>query len=162
MTNGVGPEKFRELLGRFATGVTVITTVDGDGKPAGMTASAISAVSLEPPLLLVCVNRATEFCRTLGGSLRFVVNVLAQDQQDLSRRFAAEGIDRFAGVSYRIGANGLPSLDGVVAHIWCEVEETKEAGDHVVFFGRVVGGESYDRPPLLHFRGSYRSLKESP
>ncbi len=157
---GVGPDQFRELLGRFATGVTVITTVDAAGMPAGMTASAVSAVSLEPPLLLVCVNRATEFCEILSRSSRFAVNVLAEEQEDLSRRFAAEGIDRFAGVSYRICSAGVPILDGAVAHICCEVEETKGAGDHVVFFGRVVGGEVTDRWPLLHFRGSYWSLRK--
>lgn len=157
----MGPDRFRELLGRFATGVTVVTTVDGEGKPAGMTASAVSAVSLEPPLLSVCVNRATEFCGILSRSLRFAVNVLAEEQEDLSRRFATEGIDRFAGVSYRICSAGLPVLDGVVAHIWCEVEEAKDAGDHVVFFGRVVGGEVYDRLPLLHFRSSYWNLTKS-
>ncbi len=158
---GVGPHQFRELLGRFATGVTVITTVDGEGKPAGMTASALSAVSLDPPLLLVCVSQAAEFCAILRRSSRFAVNVLAEDQEELSRRFAAEGIDRFAGVSYRICSAGLPLLDGVVAHLWCEVEEAEDAGDHVVFFGRVMGGEVYDRQPLLHFRGWYWSLRRS-
>jgi flavin reductase (DIM6/NTAB) family NADH-FMN oxidoreductase RutF len=158
---GVRSEKFRELLGRFATGVTVLTAVDGAGKPAGMTASALSAVSLDPPLLLVCINRTTEFCAVLRDSLRFAINVLAEEQEDLSRRFAAEVLDRFAGVSYRIGSEGLPLLDGVVAHILCEVEEAKDSGDHVVFFARVVGGRVYDRSPLLHFRGSYWGLRES-
>jgi flavin reductase (DIM6/NTAB) family NADH-FMN oxidoreductase RutF len=157
---GVGPEKFRELLGRFATGVTVLTTVDADGRPAGMTASALSAVSLDPPLLLVCVNRLTEFCAILRRTLRFAVNVLAEEQEDLSRRFAAEGIDRFAGIEYRIASEGL-LLDGVVAHIWCEVEEAKDTGDHVVFFARVLGGEVYDRAPLLHFRARYWGLSRS-
>ncbi|GBD32229.1 Flavin-dependent monooxygenase, reductase subunit HsaB [bacterium HR33] len=156
---GVGPERFRELLGRFATGVTVLTALDGEGKPAGMTASALSAVSLDPPLLLVCVNRDIEFCAILRRSLRFAINVLAEDQENLSRRFATEGIDRFAGVGYRICSERLPLLEGVVAHIWCEVEEAKDAGDHVVFFARVLGGEAYDRRPLLHFRGSYWGLR---
>lgn len=159
--SGLSPLQFRELLGRFATGVTVITTLDSTGKPAGMTASALSAVSLEPPLLLVCVNRSAEFCTVLQRSARFAVNVLASDQEHLSRRFAAEGIDRFAGVSYETRSAGLPLLSGVVAHIWCEVKGSQDAGDHVVFFGRVVGGQVYDREPLVHFRGRYWRVDEN-
>lgn len=159
--SAVGPSRFRELLGRFATGVTIITTADSAGNPAGMTASALSAVSLEPPLLLVCVNRSTEFCTILHRSSRFAVNVLARDQEHLSRRFATDRIDRFAGVEYETRSVGLPLLAGVVAHIWCEVEGTKEAGDHVVFFGRVIGGQVYDRAPLVHFRGQYWTLEKN-
>lgn len=149
------PAEFRRLLGSFATGVTVVTTLDREGEPAGMTASAISAVSLEPPLLLVCVSLAAELHPVLSVASEFAVNVLARDQEHLSRRFALEGIDRFAGVALTRSLEGLPLLDGVVAHILCRRHEVTLAGDHSVFLGRVVGGETFDRQPLLHFRGRY-------
>jgi flavin reductase (DIM6/NTAB) family NADH-FMN oxidoreductase RutF len=158
----VDPEVFRQLLGRFATGVTVLTTLDQAGRPAGMTASSLAAVSLAPPLLLVCVDRRTDFRLVLERAQRFAVNVLARDQEALSRRFATDGIDRFSGVSWRPGAEGLPVLDGTVAHIVCEQFDRRDAGDHTVFFGRVTGGAAFDRAPLLHFRGRYTSTSELP
>ncbi|HXV86142.1 MAG TPA: flavin reductase family protein [Gemmatimonadales bacterium] len=153
----VDPALFRQLLGRFATGVTVVTAVDAQGRPGGMTASAIAAVSLNPPLLLVCVNRGTDFVGTLAPAATFAVNVLARDQESLSRRFAADGVDRFAGVPWTRGPAGVPLLEGVLAHVVCQNVDRHEAGDHSVFFGRVVGGQAFDRFPLVHFRGDYTS-----
>ncbi|MBI3982232.1 MAG: flavin reductase family protein [Gemmatimonadetes bacterium] len=151
----VDPSQFRQLLGRFATGVTVLTALDESGRPGGMTASSLAAVSLEPPLLLVCVDRSTDFRRVLERAHTFAVNVLARDQEGLSRRFAADGIDRFSGVAWTPGPGGLPFLAGAVAHIVCEQFDRRDVGDHAVFFGRVVSGVAFDRLPLLHFRGSY-------
>lgn len=148
---------YRRLLGSFATGVTVVTTTDPAGRPAGMTASAVSAVSLEPPLLLICVDHDATIHHILGSVERFALNVLAANQEPLSRQFADDFERRFADVPYERGAGGLPLLHGVVAHIICERRETVTAGDHTVFFGEVVDGESFDRPPLIHFRGGYRS-----
>ena len=152
------PAVFRDLLGRFTTGVTVLTTLDATGRPSGMTASSLAAVSLEPPLLLVCVDRGADFLAVLSAAPTFAVNVLARDQEALSRRFAADGVDRFAGTRWSPGPGGLPFLDGAVAHVVCENWERRDAGDHTVFFGRVVGGSAFDRPPLLHFRGVYTSM----
>jgi 3-hydroxy-9,10-secoandrosta-1,3,5(10)-triene-9,17-dione monooxygenase reductase component len=156
----VDTAQFRQLLGRFTTGVTVLTTRDGAGRPAGMTASSLAAVSLEPPLLLVSVDRQTDFRTVMEHAQTFAVNVLAHDQEGLSRRFAADGIERFEGVRWTAGPGGVPFLDGVVAHILCEAFDRYQAGDHMVFFGRVVGGAAFDRPPLLHFRGRYTSTTE--
>ncbi|HEX9579967.1 MAG TPA: flavin reductase family protein [Gemmatimonadales bacterium] len=154
----VDPTLFRQLLGRFATGVTVLTTLDPEGRPGGMTASALAAVSLDPPLLLVCVDRGTDFGAVLAPAATFAVNVLARDQEALSRRFAADGVDRFAGVKWTPGPGGLPLLDGVVAHVLCENWDRRDVGDHTVFFGRVIGGTAFDRPPLVHLRGGYTSV----
>jgi flavin reductase (DIM6/NTAB) family NADH-FMN oxidoreductase RutF len=154
----VSPTTFRELLGRFTTGVTVLTALDPGGRPCGMTASSLAAVSLQPPLLLVCVDRTADFGAVLTAAPRFAVNVLARDQEHLSRRFAADGIDRFGGVPWAPGPGGLPLLDGVVAHVLCETSEHRDAGDHIVFVGRVIGGSTFDRPPLLHYRGAYTSM----
>ena len=153
---------YRRLLGSFATGVTVVTTHDGDGRPAGMTASAVSAVSLEPPLLLVCIDHEATMHALLRAVPQFALNVLADDQEVLSRQFAAGFAHRFRDVAYTPDPSGLPLLNDVVAHIVCERREMVTAGDHTVFFGHVVGGEAFERPPLLHFRGGYRSPRLDP
>ena len=154
------PVQFRQLLGRFATGVTVVTALDPRGRPAGMTASSVSSVSLEPPLLLVCVGHQADFHPTISAAPRFAVNVLAADQEPLSRQFAAPDGDRFAGVRYRSDPHGVPLLDGVVAHVLCDSWGRQEAGDHTVFFGLVTGGETFDRPPLVYYRSRYTSTND--
>lgn len=156
----IGPDEYRRLLGQFATGVTVVTTLDREGRPAGMTASALSAASLDPPLLLVCVSRTTDFHDVLRVADRFVVNVLANDQVELSRRFATDGIDRFAGVRHTAGASGAPLLEGAAAHIFCERGTVQEAGDHFIFLGRVTGGQVFERAPLIHYRSHYTTTHD--
>jgi flavin reductase (DIM6/NTAB) family NADH-FMN oxidoreductase RutF len=154
------PTQFRQLLGRFATGVTVVTALDAQGRPAGMTATAVSSVSLEPPVLLVCVGHQADFHPVIAAAPRFAVNVLAAGQEHLSRRFAASNTDRFAGVQHRPGPHDVPLLEGVVAHILCDTWGRDEAGDHTVVFGLVTGGETFERPPLLYYRGRYTSTRE--
>ena len=154
----VDSAKFRALLGRFATGVTVLTTRDGTGRPVGMTASSVASVSLDPPLLLVSVDRAHEMYAALEAGRHFVVNVLAADQEWLSRRFAGDAIDRFDGVGFRDNPQGLPLLAGVLAHIECEKTNAVPAGDHCVFIGLVTGGSVTDHKPLLYYRGGYADI----
>ncbi len=148
-------EQFRSLLSCFATGVTVATTVDANGRPWGMTASAVASVSLEPPLLLICVDREAKFHAAVDGAAGFALNVLAAHQEELSRTFASRLEDPFASADHRIGPDGFPLLAGVVAHIICSSWGTFEAGDHTVFFGRVSGGETFDGTPLIHYRSEY-------
>lgn len=151
--------RFRQLLGSFATGVTVVTAQDADGRPAGMTASAIASVSLAPPLLLVCVWQASDFHAVLAAADRFALNVLAEHQEDLSRRFASETANRFAGVAWEPHATGAPLLDGVAAHIVCARRDQHAAGDHTIFIGEVLDGSVHPPDPLLHVRGAYRALR---
>ncbi len=158
MPSPVDHDMYRRLLSCFATGVAIITTRDPEGRPAGMTASAVSAVSLDPPLILVCIDHRADFHSALSESAAFVVNILASDQGDLARRFATRETDKFSGVAYTTHPTGQPVLDGLVAYIVCERWDALEAGDHTVFLGRVTGGESSDRAPLLYFRGGYGSL----
>ncbi len=146
---------FRQLLSCFATGVTVATTLDGDECPCGMTASAVSSVSLEPPLLLICVNQDAKFHTAMGAATGFALNVLAADQEEVSRVFASEVDDPFAEVDHYRGPDGLPLIPGTVAHILCAPGGTYEAGDHTIFFGLVTGGEVFQSPPLLHYRSRY-------
>ncbi len=156
--HGVDPAQFRQLLGRFATGVTVVTTRDPSGQPVGMTASSVASVSLEPPLVLVSVDRANDMHPALSAAERFVLNVLAADQEAISRRFAAEHPNRFDGIGYRETRHGLPVLEGVLASIECEKQAAVPGGDHTVFFGLVTGGAVSDRRPLLYYRGGYAGL----
>ena len=155
MTPAVEPAQFRQLLGRFATGVSVLTTRGPDGASVGMTASSIASVSLHPPLLLVAVDHANDMHGAMLAADRFVVNILAHDQEALARRFAAETTNRFDGVGYRENRDGLAVIDGALAHIECRKHAAVPAGDHTVFFGVVTGGEVTERRPLLYFRGGY-------
>jgi len=150
--HGVEPPLFRQLLGRFATGVTVVTTRAPSGdEPIGMTASSVASVSLDPPLVLVSVDRSHDMHAALEGGSHFVLNVLAADQEALSRRFAADDEpNRFSGVGFHPNKQGIAVLDGVVAHIECEKQAVIPAGDHTVFVGLVVGGNVTDRWPLLY------------
>ena len=157
---GVDPALFRQLLGRFATGVTVVTTRDPAGRPVGMTASSVASVSLHPPLVLVSIDQANDMHPALRAAQRFVLNVLADDQEVLSRRFAAEHPDRFDGIAYRDSRHGIPLIEGTVASIECEKQAEAPGGDHTVFFGLVTGGSVYDRRPLIYHRGGYTGLAE--
>lgn len=158
MNGPVDTDTFRRLLGSFTTGVTVITTLDPDDAPAGMTASAVTAVSLDPPLLLVCVDRAADFHAAIASCTTFVVNVLARNQEAISQRFARKGTDKFDGVAFSRHESGPPILEGALAHIVCERWSDVPAGDHTVFVARVIGGSAADRAPLLYFRGGYRTF----
>ncbi len=157
----IDASEYRGIIGQFATGVTVITT-SVDGWLHGMTANAITSVSLDPLLLLVCVDKEAHTHDHLSRAGAFAVSILAEDQQDLSQTFATsnkpeEG--RLQGVRYRIGENGAPIIDGCLASIQCEVTERTDAGDHTVFFGRVLHAKSErDTPPLLFYQGTYREL----
>jgi flavin reductase (DIM6/NTAB) family NADH-FMN oxidoreductase RutF len=157
-SRGVEPVQFRELLGRFATGVTVVTSRSPKGEPVGMTASSVASVSLNPPLVLVSVDKTHDMHAALENGSHFVLNILAAEQEALSRRFAADEPDRFRGVSYRENDRGIAVIDGVVAHIECQKQSAVPGGDHTVFIGLVVGGETTDRRPLLYYRGGYAEL----
>jgi 3,4-dihydroxy-2-butanone 4-phosphate synthase len=157
---GDSPE-LRSILGHFATGVTVVTTQDLGDEPCGTTANAFTSVSLEPPLILVCLAREShtlEMIRARGG---FVANILADGQQDHSNWFARTGV-RLEPELHEFTERklGLPVLAGTVAHLECEVERIDAGGDHEIVLGRVVSHGSHDEAPdpLLFYQGSYRSL----
>lgn len=156
---GVEAPQFRQLLGRFATGVSVITARGPGGGPVGMTASSIASVSLDPPLLLVSVDRRHDMHAALEAGQHFVVNVLAAEQEALSRRFAGDEENRFDGVGYKENRHAIPVLDGALASIECVKQTAVPGGDHTVFFGLVTGGTVTDRRPLLYYRGGYAGLQ---
>jgi len=159
---GLGPDEYRRLMSQFPIGVTVATTLDANGRPQGMTASAVASVSLEPPLVLLCVDHTADFHAAVSAAPGFALSVLAGDQEHVSRRFAEERLDRFTGVAFRAGPGGLPLLDGAVAHVVCEKCGAHEAGDHTIFIGRVTGGEVFGGRPLVHFRSGYATTTDGP
>jgi flavin reductase (DIM6/NTAB) family NADH-FMN oxidoreductase RutF len=160
---GVPPQLFRDLLGRFTTGVTVLTARAADGRPFGMTANAVASVSLDPPLVLVCVDRTRDIHDVLRAAPAFALSVLGEDQEALSRRFAEDSDDRFAGVPMVEGPRGLPLVADAVAHIVCTTRNAVAAGDHTIFIGLVTGGTAFDRSPLAYFRARYgRFAQASP
>lgn len=151
--------EFRTVLGHFATGVTVITTHDGEGNFFGLTANAFSSVSLDPPLVVVCVDKRAESLSALQASGAYNVNILTKEQEPLSRSFSKSGADKFAGLAYEIAENGAPILKDSLAHLICTVHQEVDAGDHILFLGRVTGLEmDNEANPLLYFRGGYRDL----
>ena len=151
--------EFRRVMGHFATGVTVVTTHDGDGKLAGLTANAVASVSLDPPMVLVCVDKQSDSYPSFAASRAFVINILSKRQETLSRRFAKSGGDKFTGIGYHIGVTGAPILDDTIAFIECEVRYDFDAGDHSIYVGEATGiAVSSEEDPLLYFRGGYRNL----
>lgn len=149
---------FRQLLGRFATGVVVITVGAEDGRPHGMTANSLASVSLNPPLVSLAIDHRAELHALITRRDVFVANVLSSHQETLSRRFADPHDDRFDGVGYSTSRIGGIVLDGTLAHIECVRHQTVEAGDHTLVIGRVVGGSTRDGRPLLYYRGGYGTL----
>ena len=153
--------EYRQIIGAFATGVTVITTRVGE-QLHGMTANAVTSVSLEPLLLLVCVDREAICHRQLVHAERFTVNVLAADQEAISEAFARPQeptTGGWPGLPHRLTTDGAPVLEGCLAHLGCRVTESYPGGDHTIFVGEVLEGR-LERPddPLLYFRGRYRRL----
>lgn len=155
----IGPDDFRRLLGHFASGVTIVTTSDADGRPAGLTVSAFASLSLEPPLVLVCVDHKAQSYPALKDNRGFAVNVLSTDHEVISRRFASTRLDKFDGVPYHMSALGLPLLGGALAHIECVTVNRHVEGDHTIFVGRVEAGATADGEPLLYHRGKYKRFE---
>jgi flavin reductase (DIM6/NTAB) family NADH-FMN oxidoreductase RutF len=155
----VGADDFRKVLSHFASGVTIITTCDTDGRPTGLTASAFSSVSLDPPLILICVAHKSQSYPAILERGRFGVNFLRREQEDLSRRFATSRLDKFDGVPHHVTANGVPILTEALAHVECVTVNKHDEGDHTVFIGRVDACGTADGMPLLYFRGKYESLR---
>lgn len=158
MKGEMDPAHFRELLGRFATGVTVLTVLGPEGKPLGMTANSLSSVSLQPPLISVCVDHEAELHDVIVHTRDFVVNVLSSPQEELARRFSDKHEDRFEGIGFQSSPEGFVLLDGAIAHVICARYAEYPGGDHTIVVGRVVGGTTHEGHPLLYYRGGYAAL----
>jgi flavin reductase (DIM6/NTAB) family NADH-FMN oxidoreductase RutF len=150
--------RFRQVMGHFATGVTVVTTAY-EGELYGMTVSSFASLSLRPSLILICVDRTIPTHEAIGAAGCFVVNILEKRQEHLSRRFATTTNDKFKGVAWHTGQLGLPVLEGVLAVIECRLHSALAGGDHTVFIGEVTDAEVYEGTPLLYYRRGYHELK---
>ncbi len=147
---------FQRVMGSFAGGVTVVTALDKEGVPRGFTASAVASLSLEPRMLLVCVNESSSTLAVIAETGSFAVNILSADQQHIAQQFATGTGDRFAGLRWRAGrASGAPVLDGSLAYAECRLSGTCQGGDHVILMGEIVAGDAHEAEPLLYFRGRY-------
>jgi flavin reductase (DIM6/NTAB) family NADH-FMN oxidoreductase RutF len=148
----VDHDTFRRVMGRFASGVTIITTRHA-GIDYGLTATAVSSLSLDPPMLLICVNRAANTRQAIATAQRFAVNILQDHQGELARRFARSDPDKFQGIHVLRGEHGLPLFPEALASIECQVTEEIPAGTHSVFLARVEGARMTEGLPLTYFRG---------
>jgi flavin reductase (DIM6/NTAB) family NADH-FMN oxidoreductase RutF len=150
---------FRDALGRFATGVTIVTTLAPDGTPDGLTANSFTSVSLDPPLVLFCIARTATSWDAFAGAQAFAVHVLASHQRDLSARFASRVADKFEGIPWERGRGGVPVLAESLATFECAMHATHDAGDHRILIGRVEAfSHQSSEAPLLYYAGAYASL----
>lgn len=156
----LAPESFRAVLGRFASGVTVLTTRDDDGHDCGMTVSAFCSLSLEPPLVLACVSMVAEMFPLLTIGRRVGFSILSAQQEALSRRFSElEGSRRFEGIGFTRDAHGVAVLDDALAWLGGEVVGKHDGGDHGIFVVRVDDETTHELRPLLYYRGGYAELE---
>ncbi len=155
-------DTFRQSLRRWPSGVTVVTAKDGD-ELHGMTVSAFSSVSAEPPLVLVCANRSSRTHALMQKAGGFCVNILAAGQQDLSGRFSSSKTEasRFEGVDFRIGEGGTPVLAGTSASLECRTVSAYDQGTHCIYVGEVIAAHLSDEAPLVYYAGAYRGLTET-
>jgi flavin reductase (DIM6/NTAB) family NADH-FMN oxidoreductase RutF len=152
-------QHFRRVCSKYATGITILTVLDSLGAPHGMTVNSFTSVSLSPPLILVCIDRQTSILSHFRLGTRFGVNVLEEEQKELSTWFARSGHDRFSGMAWTPGQTGAPVLPEVLATIECAVTQIVEAGDHVVVIGAALHATWRDGQPLIYFNSSYQSLR---
>lgn len=156
----VNADQFRSALGHFASGVTVVTMANGD-RLAGLTVSAFTSVSLNPPYVLVCIDKQSSTLDLLRAAKAFAVNLLSDNQVDLSNRFASKSEDKFSGVPYRLGQLAVPILDNTLGFVECRLVQEIDAGDHIIFMGQVEQADvNIDKQPLLYYHGKYRTLAE--
>ncbi len=148
----------REAFGRFATGVTVLTTREAGGAPRGFTANSFSSVSLDPPLVLVCIGHTSHSAPAFRAAPHFAINILCEDQQGISTLFASRADDKFEQVDWYEGPHGVPLLPGSLATLVCAQHRLIEAGDHVILIGEVLETQTRDAPALGYHRGKYASI----
>ena len=155
----VNPDEFRAVLGRFPSGVTIVTTKGIDASDQGMTVSAFSSVSLEPPLVLVCIEKTASVYPALIAAPGFAVNILSAKQEQLARRFATNDVDRFEGVGFTRSSSGYAILDDVLGVLECSRFAMHDGGDHTIILGEVEATRVESGTPLLYYRGGYAQLE---
>ena len=158
---GIGPQAFLRACAQFSTGVAVATVLDGAGSPHGMTVNSFTSVSLEPPLVLICIDHKARILDQFLASELFAINILRENQQNLSEHFARPGEDRFGAVEWYPGETRMPLIPSALATLECTVFQRTPAGDHTILIGEVVSAVRHDGRPLVFFSSSYRLLEQS-
>ena len=156
----VTSDQFRRACGRFATGVTIASVFDPDGRPHGLTVSSFTSVSLTPPLVLICLGHEVTVLDHFRNATHFGINVLTEHQRELSERFARKGEDRFNGIVWKRGETGVPLIPGVLAAIECSVHQRILSGDHDIFVGLMVRAHLTEGEPLIYYASRYRALRQ--
>ena len=156
------PQAFRNALGSFATGVTIVTARDAAGVPVGLTANSFNSVSLDPPMVLWSLSLHSGSLPTFRDAEMWAVHILAADQQAMSDRFATPAIDKFAGLDLSDGPEGAPLIEGCAARFGCRARFEYEGGDHAIFLGEVVDFDRRDAEPLIYHGGRYGRIMRSP
>jgi flavin reductase (DIM6/NTAB) family NADH-FMN oxidoreductase RutF len=162
-TTVIDTREFRNALGCFATGITVITALDESRAPVGLTANSFTSLSLDPPLVLFCIDRTIKSFQAIHANRHFVVNILREDQEHISRQFAKSGADKWYGVRFQSWDTGCPILEGCIANLECDVEQVFEGGDHIIVVGKVRRMKfdaTSDCRPLLYYKGKYGGVRE--
>jgi len=154
-----GAKAFRQCLGKFATGVTVVTCTDAGGDPCGITANSFSSVSLDPPLVLWNIAKVSNSLAAYMNAEHFVINLLSAEQQPVSSHFARSDHTLFDNIEYTLSADGAPVLPDALATFECRTHQIHDSGDHYLIIGEVTGFQSDDREPLLFYNGGYRSIR---
>jgi len=157
--SGLDPARFRELCGRFVTGVAVVTAVDAGRRPVGMTINSFTSVSLSPALVSMNIDHGAELHHLLTSAPRFAINMLQSGQESLARQFAESYPDRFDGLGWQLSPRGNPVFDGILAVIECDSHARFAAGDHTVVVGQAVAGTTFPGRPLVYFRGGYHDAE---
>jgi flavin reductase (DIM6/NTAB) family NADH-FMN oxidoreductase RutF len=154
------PDEFRSVMGRFASGVTVVTCTDADGRDCGITVSAFASLSLQPPLVVVCIDHEASVLQAFTAASHFVVNILAAHQEAIARRFSVpDAGQRFEGLGFARAQTGGAVLEDVLASLECRAVESIPGGDHTIFIGEVEAATARSDTPLLYYRGGYTQLE---
>lgn len=161
MTDFQDTKELRNAMGTFATGITVVTTLDGQNEPVGMTVNSFSSVSLDPPLVLWCLAETSNYCDIFLNADYFAINILSADQQPLSQLFASPEENKFSQTDWHAGVQKMPLFPGCIAHMECRIEHRHAGGDHIILVGLVLNFKHTDAAPLVFSRGDYHSLTES-
>ena len=154
-------QEIRRVMGHFATGVTVITTKDKDGAPQGLTANAFMSLSLNPPLVIISVDKNATCYGCFEPGNGYTVNFLAEHQEEISKRFATKGVDKFADLKWQAGSNGAAVLDGALGSVECKITNCYDGGDHTIVVGEILNVAASGERPLLFFKGKYQRLPVS-
>ena len=155
------PDQFRQIASHWLSGVAVVTSIDAEGKPVGMTMSAVTSLSLDPPQFLICVDNRAKTLAAISSSRSFCINYLRENQEPIAVAFARSGENKFAAFPHRLGRAGAPVLEGVVAFVECSLEAIHPGGDHAIIVGNAMHGETFGGDPLGYHRGNYRRLPKT-